>query len=152
MRRFCFLSALTITLGAALPVTASDSDLRSVSGMAQHNRVLLVFSPSMRDARLEAQRQAMARFAAGALARDLVLVQVADGKVIGAHDDERKLRRRFQTPAPRYHTLLIGKDGRVALDTAAPLDEKRIEATIDAMPMRQDEVRRAKAGQGRAPD
>jgi ethanolamine ammonia-lyase small subunit len=40
--------------------------------MAQHNRVLLVFSPSMRDARLEAQRQTMARFAsnrAGARSR-----------------------------------------------------------------------------------
>jgi hypothetical protein len=106
----------------------------------------------MRDKRLEAQRAIMARFAAGASARDLVFVQVSEERVIGAHDNDRKLRRRFGTPAPRYRTLLIGKDGKVAIDSAAPLDEQHLEAAIDAMPMRQDEIRRAKAGQGRQPD
>ncbi|MDO6413460.1 DUF4174 domain-containing protein [Sphingomonas sp. BIUV-7] len=152
MRRFSPFAALLLALAASVPAAATDDDLRSVAGMAQHNRVLLVFAPSMRDGRLEAQRQAMSRFAAGALARDLVIVQVAEGKVIGAHDVDRKLRRRFTTPAPRFRALLIGKDGRVAIDSATPLDEHRLQAAIDAMPMRQEEVRRAKAGEGVARD
>jgi hypothetical protein len=146
MRRFSFLPPLALALVAATPAAATDDDLRSVAGMAQHNRVLLVFSPSMRDSRLEQQRQIMARFAAGALARDLILVQVSEERVLGAHDDDRKLRRHFRTPAPRYRTLLIGKDGQVAIDTAAPIDEQHLQAAIDAMPMRQEEMRRAKAG------
>jgi hypothetical protein len=147
MRRFTPLLAFAALLAAA-PASATDDDLRTVAGMAQHNRVLLVFAPSMRDPRLETQRQIMARFAAGALARDLVLVQVSEGRVLGAHDNDRKLRRKFQTPAQRYRTLLIGKDGKVAMDSVGPIDERQLRATIDAMPMRQEEIRRAKTGQG----
>jgi hypothetical protein len=144
--------ALSLLALLAAPAFATDADLRSVAGMAQHNRVLLVFSPVMRDARMERQRQIMARFAADALSRDLVFVQVSEGKVLGAHDEDRKLRRRFQTPAPRYRTLLIGKDGKVAVDAAGPLDERQLRATIDGMPMRREEMRRAKAGEGRTAD
>ncbi|QJU59470.1 DUF4174 domain-containing protein [Sphingomonas sp. AP4-R1] len=151
MPRFLFPAALSLFLAAA-PALATDSDLRSVAGMAQHNRVVLVFSPTLRDPRLQTQRQIMARFAAGAAARDLILVQVSEGRVIGAHDNHPKLRRRFDTPAPRYRTLLLGKDGKVAIDAAGPIDEPHLKAAIDAMPMRREEVRRAKAGEGRAED
>ena len=147
MHRYILPIATLLSLAVAVPSGATDTDLRTVAGMAQHNRVLLVFAPTMRDARLEAQREAMARFAAGALARDLVLVQVSEGRVLGAHDVDRKLRRRFGTSAPRFRLLLIGKDGRVAIDSETPIDERRLQSAIDAMPVRQAEIRQAQAGQ-----
>ncbi|WP_293972915.1 DUF4174 domain-containing protein [Sphingomonas sp.] len=153
MRRFSGpILILVAALAIGAPAVAAEEDLRSVAGMSQHNRVLLVFAPSMRDGQLETQRRIMARFAAGAAARDLVLVQVAEGKVIGAHDQDLKLRRRFRAAPERFRALLIGKSGHIAIDSPTPLDEKRLQATIDSMPMRQEEIRRAKAGLGRKPD
>lgn len=136
------LAALLI----ATPALAVEGDLRSVAGMKTHNRVLIVFAPALTDPRLEQQRKVMAHFSLGAAERDLLLVQVAQGKVIGAHDSEEKLRDRFHTPAPRYRTLLLGKDGSVALDAVGPVDEQLLKQKIDAMPMRQAEVAHARAG------
>lgn len=136
---------LILALLVAAPAAATDADLRSVAAMRFHERVLLVFAPSLGDPRLAEQRKALARFGPGAAARDLVLVQVSQGRVLGAHDREDKLRHKYQTPPSRYRTLLIGKDGNVALDQAGPIDEHRLSRLIDAMPMRQEEMRRAGA-------
>ena len=141
MRRLLLAAALL-----AIPALAERGDLRSVAGFKTHNRVLLVFSPALTDPRLEEQRKIMARFGPGAAERDLVFVQVAQGKVLGAHDDEGKLRAKYHTPVPRYRTLLIGKDGSVSLDAAGPVDDKVLAQRIDAMPMRKAEIAHAKAG------
>lgn len=145
MRAFLPLALIATPLMAA-SVLASAADLRSVAGMKDHSRVLLVFAPTMRDARLEEQRKAMARFSLGAAERDLVFVQVSEGKVLGAHDRDDKLRAKYKVPGPAYRTLLIGKDGSVSLTVDGPVDEHRLEAAIDAMPMRKFEVARAQAG------
>lgn len=144
--RWHFRTALLVGAALSAPAPAVEADLRSVSGMVGHDRVLLVFAPTVRDARLEAERKVMARFTLGAAERDLILVQVAEGKVLGAHDDEGKLRDKFHTPPRRFRVLLIGRDGKIALDSPLPVDEHRIAATIDAMPMRQAEIAHAKAG------
>jgi hypothetical protein len=141
-----FRIALLACVALATPVLAVEADLRSVSGMVGHDRVLLVFAPTVRDPRLEQERKIMAHFILGAAERDLILVQVAEGKVLGAHDDEEKLRDKFHTPPQRFRVLLIGRDGKIALDSPTPLDEHRIAAAIDAMPMRQAEIAHAKAG------
>jgi hypothetical protein len=118
--------------------------------MQFHNRVLLVFAPTLRDPRLAAQRTTMAKAALESSTRDLVVVEVADDQVIGAHDRADHLRRRFHVPEDTYRTLLIGKDGRVAQQAPGPINAGSVMRAIDAMPMRQQEVRRARAGQGRA--
>ena len=144
--------AVVAMLAAAVPATAAPEDLRTVADMANHSRVFVAFAPSLRDPRLAEQRQTMARAALEASTRDLVFVQVADETVIGARDSAHGLRRRFHVPPAAYRTLLIGKDGNVALTAAAPLDAGRLIGAIDAMPMRQQEVRRARAGRGRQAD
>lgn len=130
-----------LMLLVAAPLAASPDDLRSVAGMQFHNRVLLVFAPTLRDRRLAAQRDAMARAALDAAGRDLVLVQVGDGQVIGAHDKADRLRRHFAVAPQTYRVLLIGKDGKVARQSAGLMDAATVMRTIDAMPMRQAEMR-----------
>jgi hypothetical protein len=137
-------AALLIMLGLAARVGATAEDLRSVAGMEHQNRVLLVFAPSLTDGRLAQQRAIFAKAALDAAERDLLLVQVDSAHVLGAHDDARKLRQRFRIKAGDYRTLLIGKDGNVALTSVGPIDAPRLKAAIDAMPMRQDEIRRAR--------
>jgi hypothetical protein len=144
------LSLLPFAFLLAAPLSATQADLRSVAGMQFHNRVLLVFAPSLKDPRLIAQQAVMAKAALEASNRDLVLVQVADGRVLGAHDRADNLQRRYHIAAPVYRAFLIGKDGKVASQADGPVDAATLMHKIDAMPMRQDEVRKAQAGSPKA--
>lgn len=129
----------------AAPAMATEGDLRSVAGMQFHNRVLVAFTPSLKDPRIEQQRRMIARLALQAAERDLILVQVGPRAVIGAHDDAAKLRRRFKVPEGEYRTLLIGKDGHVVSSAPGPVSAAAVMRRIDAMPMRREELRRAHA-------
>lgn len=143
IRRF---AAAALLASLAAPAIAAAGDLRSVAGMQYHQRVLLAFAPSLDDPRLAAERREMAAMALEASARDLVLVQVGGGSVIGAHDQAAKLRRRFKVAEPEFRAFLIGKDGHAAIASATPLAGKRLIAAIDAMPMRRDEMSAAREG------
>ena len=142
------LPLLAFALGAAFPAAATEADLRSVAGMQYHDRVLLVFAPSLHDARLARQQAIMAGAALDAAARDLIFVQVAGDAVIGARDDATRLRRHYKVSRPDYRTLLIGKDGNVALSAPGPIERAQLIGAIDAMPMRREEMRRARAAKG----
>lgn len=144
MRVLAFL--LTALLPAAALATADD--LRSVAAMQHHARVLVVFAPSLADPRLAAQRQEYSRHALAMSERDLLLVQVAADQVIGAHDEADRLRRRYRIPPDQYRTLLIGKDGQTVMTIVGPISAQHLKARIDAMPMRQEEMARAREGKG----
>ena len=75
-------------------------------------------------------------------ARDLHLVTVAGGRVEGASDGGAALRGRFHVVLGGYRTFLIGKDGHAALTSSSPIPAEEIARTIDAMPMRRDEMNR----------
>jgi hypothetical protein len=138
--------ALMLALAPIAAAHATDDDLRSVSGMTGRVRVLLAFAPSLQDARMTQQRAEMARFAIGAAQRDLMFVQVDLAHVIGATDQASQLRTHFQIAPNAYHTLLIDKDGKIALSVDGPLPADRIALAIDSLQSRQQEVKRAKAG------
>jgi len=138
------LLAAALTLGG--PCRAAKADLRSVSGMREDFRVLIVFTPSLADARLAAQRAIMAEIAIEATRRDLLLVQVDPMTVIGAHDDGDKLRRRFHVPVLSYHAILLDKDGRVLREAVGPMEGAAILHAIDAALRRQIELQRIRAG------
>ena len=112
----------------------------SIDAYRNHARLLIVFAPTAADAAL-AQQQQSADVAAFA-ARDVRIVEVVGDTVKGATDAAATLRRRFGVDAAGFRLILVGKDGHVALDSATPVPAARIDATIDAMPMRQQEMRR----------
>jgi hypothetical protein len=114
--------------------------------MQQHYRVLIVFTPSLADARLSAQRAIMAQLALEAAKRDLLFVQVDPMTVIGASDKADKLRRKFVVPVLNYHAILIDKDGRTLREAPGPMDGAAILHAIDVRPLRKTEVIRAHTG------
>ncbi len=65
--------------------------------------------------------------------------QTSDGQVL----DAALVRAAAGLPADRFGAALIGKDGGIKLHRAAPLDPGELFSVIDAMPMRQDEMKRA---------
>jgi hypothetical protein len=143
------LRILAATFGLALlatPASATRHDLRSITGMRDHFRVLIVFTPSLHDARLAAQEAIMARLGAEAAKRDLLLVQVDPTTVIGASDKPDKLRRKFAVPVLAYHAILIGKDGHVLREAAGPMEGSAILHAIDTSLIRRIEVKRAHMG------
>jgi hypothetical protein len=130
---------LTVALAFGSPCRATKADLRSVSGMRDGFRVLLIFTPSLADGRLAAQRAIMAEIAVEAARRDLLLVQVDPMTVIGAHDDGDKLRRRFHVPVLTYHAILLDKDARVLREAVGPMQGAAILHAIDTAPRHQIE-------------
>lgn len=146
--RMKILRTAAIALGLVLggSAHATSDDLRSITGMQDHYRVLIVFTPSLADARLAAQRAIMAQFALEASKRDLLFVQVDPMTVIGASDKADKLRRKFVVPVLNYHAILIDKDGRTLREAPGPMDGAAILHAIDVRPLRKTEVIRAHAG------
>jgi len=143
-----FLRTLLLTAGllSAIPAQATGDDLRSITGMRDHYRVLIVFTPSLRDARLAAQRAIMARLALEAARRDLLFVQVDPMTVIGASDNADKLRRKFLVPVLNYHAILVDKDGRTLRESSGPMEASAILHAIDIAPRRRFELHRAHIG------
>ena len=128
------IKVLGLALGLLLAgsAQAAADDLRSVAGMQSHNRLLLVFAPSLADPRLNSQRAIFAQLAVQAAQRDLLLVQVDPRIVVGASDKGYALRRQFHVPVQRYHALLIDKDGRVLREAAGPIQGAMIIRAIDS--------------------
>jgi hypothetical protein len=79
--------------------------------------------------------------------RDLVLVQVlatdksyANGQLID-ESSAVKLRNRFGVDKENFRIILVGKDGGVKRSDTTPVKAAAIFEQIDAMPMRQQEMR-----------
>ena len=128
---------------------------QTLASLKDTHRVLLVFAPSERDPRYVQQMQMLEHHGAEMQERDLVLIPVVTEagpqitpetlRVIrgpGLSDQEQVLaRRRFHLAPEAFAVVLLGKDGGEKLRVTAPLSMERLNRTIDAMPMRKDEMK-----------
>ncbi len=87
------------------------------------------------DGRVAEQARLLAADRAGAAERDLVVVEPVAL-------DQADLRRRYGVAPGRFAALLIGRDGGVKLRSGEPMSTRTLFEAIDAMPMRQAEMRR----------
>lgn len=99
-------------------------------------RPVVVFAASADDARFRRQLSTLRAREAELAERDIAVVEVR------APTDP--LRERLQVSAGRFAVVLVGKDGGVKQRWTEPVDAGEIFATIDAMPMRQREMRSKK--------
>ena len=131
---------------------------QTLATLKDTHRVLLLFAPSDRDPRYVQQMQMLAHHGAEMKERDLVLIPVVTEagpqitaetlRVIrgpGLSDEEQLLaRQRFHLAPEAFATILLGKDGGEKLRVTAPVSMDRLNRTIDAMPMRKDEMKERK--------
>ncbi|EMR02900.1 hypothetical protein ADICEAN_01938 [Cesiribacter andamanensis AMV16] len=68
-------------------------------------------------------------------------VLLPNGIALG-EEQAQSLRNHFIIPAKESVTLLIGKDGTEKLRSREVLSSERLFLTLDAMPMRQQEMQR----------
>lgn len=111
------------------------------------HRLLVVFAPSRDDASFEQQMIRFTDVQEGLAERDLLLITVVDdglGQVGGeplTANAEQRLRDRYEVASPAFRVVLVGKDGTEKRRDEEPVTARSIFDTIDAMPMRQREMR-----------
>ena len=130
------MSLASILLAAAAIAVPAAASADPLSGLRWKERALVVFAPARGDPNLAAQRRIFDQARAGNRERDLVLVQA-----VGNEPAAEDLRRRFGVAPDTFRAVLVGKDGGAKLSEASPIAADRLNETIDAMPMRQDEMR-----------
>lgn len=140
---------MTSRSGAAaiLALVAGTAPAFAMTDYKWKYRPLLVFADSEASGPLSEQRRIVAASRASLTERNVVVIWVVGDKVsaeLGPHPREsaKALRARFGAPTSGFRVVLVGKDGGTKLNTASPLGAGALYATIDAMPMRQNEMRR----------
>ncbi|MBD2452131.1 DUF4174 domain-containing protein [Nostoc sp. FACHB-152] len=138
------VSIADIVQGSTHTIKMSSFNL---SSQKWQNRVLLVFAPSMNNRTYQQQMQLFNQHQNGFTERDLVLVQVlatdksyANGQLID-ESSAANLRNRFGVEQQNFRVILVGKDGGVKRQDTTPVQATPIFEQIDAMPMRQQEMR-----------
>ncbi len=142
----CFLAMMTMP----------QQPTRTLASLADTNRVLLVFAPSEHDARFQRQLSLLHGHAAEMKERDLVLV--ANLIHAGARTDADTMRtlpapylmdreqlvsrHRFRVEQGDFAVVLLGKDGGEKLRSHAPIAMLKLDEMIDAMPGRQEEMKK----------
>jgi hypothetical protein len=112
------------------------------------NRLLLIFAPNRSHPMFDVLHQSLAAKKSEVSDRDLVIFEIFEsapssinGKVIDS-ESAHLLRERFDVRPGKFAVVLIGKDGGIKLKRRDRIDLKEIFGLIDAMPMRQEEMRR----------
>lgn len=129
------------------------------TSLAKNNdrRELLLFAPSVRDSDLGTQLHLLKLHQAELQERDVILVPMlldhagADAAAIAQDNNaaplnqaDQQVRRRILHVEPhRFTAILIGKDGSEKFRSSKPVTVEQLDRIIDAMPMRQDEMRRS---------
>ena len=156
--RQLFLACVFLLLPAVVMATPADTiDVRLEDHRWEH-RLLLVFAPSDTSEAVLEQDDAFDGHDEGFRDRDLVLLtlpgsdQGAQRTAPGANPQPltgaaaRRLRDRFDVPADAFRVVLVGKDGTEKRRDAEPVPARSLFDTIDAMPMRQREMREQDGG------
>jgi hypothetical protein len=134
---------LSILVGFTHMAQAEESDLNQ---FLWDNRLLLVFTPNIEDPRLGALIKELRQNTCGVQERDMLVFQIVkDLNVLTFNDrilpfDGQKLRETYRVENDTFATILIGKDGAEKLRSSKAISVSNVFDTIDAMPMRQDEM------------
>lgn len=111
------------------------------------HRLFLIFAPSSRDDGFVRQDRLLAGSGRSFAERDLLrgdLFEDGMGSLDGAAvscGEAAVARDRFGVEAGSFAVLLIGKDGTAKHRSGKPVEPREIFSLVDAMPMRQRELR-----------
>jgi hypothetical protein len=112
------------------------------------NRVIIIFANSSTTESYLLQKGELESRTDGVLDRDLVVLELFEnersrlGDVFLPDDAVTNLKDHFDVEQGQFQFILIGKDGTVKLRSNNPVPAEDLFGLIDAMPMRQEEMRR----------
>ena len=148
--RLSFSAALPTALLAGFIAAPARSQaptgIVSLTTLRDSSRPLLIFAPKPDDPQLQIQLRRLRDNAAAVSEHGIVVIAIpyespsptpAMFTVEAAHS----ARLRFHVAPTDFTVILIGKDGGEKLRSHKPLTIDQLSNTIDAMPMRQQEMR-----------
>ena len=129
-----------------MSLRAQQIALVTLSQLKDQFRPLLIFAPRPDDPRLEIQMRTLQEHSPETQDRDLAVIALPYGSPSPSRlqltpAEAEAARRRFGIAPGDFAVILLGKDGGEKLRSGKSLAMSRIEETIDAMPMRQNEIR-----------
>jgi hypothetical protein len=127
--------AMTILTGVIMTNGAKAAPLDQ---FRWKNRVLVVVAP-LGDHAAEEQRRIYNSAVKGMSERAIVLNEALDGS-----ERSRQIRSWLGADGGRFQVFLVGKDGNTAISSDKPVSADYLFGRVDAMPMRRDEMRRAR--------
>ena len=144
MRAHSLAASLLLSAMAA----SAQSGIVSLRGLRDTSRPLLIFAASPSDPQLQIQLRTLRENAAAVAERDVVVIALpyqspSPTPATLTDDGATAARRRFHVAPPDFTVILIGKDGGEKLRTHQPISLDTLRSTIDAMPMRQEEMRQS---------
>jgi hypothetical protein len=146
--RLAFLCSTGILLFGILHVTGGAGMDFDLDAFQWKNRIILVFAPSSDSDVHKRQMQEFEGQEDGILDRDLIILELFEDGESRAGDMPlsvsvaTRMRHQFDVEAGEFVLILIGKDGTVKLRSNNPVATSKLFDLIDAMPMRQEEMRR----------
>ena len=146
MFRYYFMLILLVGMVVG-PALGKEQDTVDLTAYQWKNRLLILFAPSEDAPIYQSFKELLQRRTQEILDRDLLIFHVLETGEGGlAHLPLNKgqvlfLRKRFSILPGQLIVILIGKDGEVKLRGELPLGLSEIFSVIDAMPMRQREMR-----------
>lgn len=154
MNKLTIITSIIISLSLAPLVQANLSQASaqmSQFNLSSHqwkNRILLVFAPSDENVNYQQQVQLFKQQQQGLNERDLLLVTVLRQGTSYSNEQPidrasaAKLRQKFNINDNDFRVILVGKDGGAKSQDSEVVQVETIFRQIDAMPMRQQEMRR----------
>ena len=137
---------LSFTLSLAFFLSAQTLKSQSVEQTLRasrwQKRVLLLAAPTARQADFQQQKALLAAAGPELAARDFLVLEAVYEQLTAA--DQQFLSRKLGLQPSRFAAVLIGKDGGVKQRSSRPLRPADLFATVDQMPMRRAEMRRAR--------
>jgi hypothetical protein len=118
----------------------------ALGALRTRRRLVLVFAPRADIENLEVQRAILAAGRKQLEERDTSVVFVVGDEITAPRGTRIgmsavTLRARFGVPGNAFRVILVGKDAGAKLRSNKPLQAETLIATIDALPLRQQEQR-----------
>ncbi len=137
---------VSLVLGALVAMFAAVS-AETMSIYVWKYRPVIVFAGAANDPALIGQRRIFTESRSGLVERDIVIVWVIGNTIQaelgpGPGLSASQLRTRYGTEGTGFRIVLVGKDGGTKLAGSKPIATSTLFGTIDAMPMRRDEMLR----------
>ena len=129
-----------------VPTSLKSNTMTSLNGYKWKKRLLLVFAPK-EDPAYQKQMQLFNEQQVGLNERDLLIVQLlveGTSRIDSQPIDSvlaAQIRERFEVEQQDFQVILVGKDGTTKRREHSLVPPEVIFGEIDAMPMRQQEMR-----------
>ena len=136
----CLLTLLTMASLYAQANASNENSLQEkLKKYTWQNRVVLVIADTKTDSKLKQQQNTLSQQQAQLQDRDLEVLYLPLNEINQA--DKTFLINQFSIQEKDFCAILIGKDGGEKLRSDKPLQIENLFGTIDAMPMRKQEMK-----------